>query len=339
MSLPIYRRAVSIARFLPVRGAASTISSRLASTGIRHASSSSSSSAAAAATVPPVNKSSKRNYRAVVAAASVISAVGYFYLTDNRSSAHQYIIPPLVRFLIPDGERAHEFTINFLKNSYKFGLHPRERGNPDAYGDLMVNIFGYNVVNPIGIAAGLDKNADIPDPFFAIGPGIVEVGGITPLPQPGNPGVRIFRIPSQQALINRCGLNSKGADYVAETLRARVAAFAKTQGFGSDDNAVDRVLDGQAGVPPGSLTEGKLFAVQIAKNKTTPNDDLEAIERDYTYCVDRLGKYADILVVNVSSPNMPGLRDLQATNPLTQILTSVVKAAEKVDRRTKPFVM
>lgn len=140
-------------------------------------------------------------------------------------------------------------------------------------------------------------------------------------------------------MINRCGLNSKGADYVAETLRARVADFAKREGFGAGDVAERRVLDGEAGVPPGSLTEGKLFAVQIAKNKTTPNDDIEAIKRDYVYCVDKLGKYADILVVNVSSPNMPGLRDLQANHPLTQILSSVVDAAAKIDRKTKPFVM
>ncbi|KAI5298820.1 hypothetical protein KEM56_003756 [Ascosphaera pollenicola] len=330
MTSPIYR---AVAGRLPLRA-----TTTLGSQGLRYASSSASSSATTAAKAAPLKKG-KRSYGTIAAAASVASAVGYFYFTDNRSSAHRYILPPLLRLLIPDGERAHVFTIDFLKTSYKYGFHPRERGNPDASGDLMVNIFGYNVLNPIGIAAGLDKNADAPDPFLAVGPGIVEVGGITPLPQPGNPGTRIFRIPSQQAIINRCGLNSKGADYVAETLRARVAAFAKREGFGTGEAAERRVLDGEAGVPPGSLTAGKLFAVQIAKNKTTPNDDQEAIQRDMVYCVERLGKYADILVVNVSCPNMSGLRELQAANPLTAMLSSVVKAAETIDRKTKPFVM
>ncbi|KAI5297518.1 Dihydroorotate dehydrogenase (quinone), mitochondrial, partial [Ascosphaera atra] len=200
-------------------------------------------------------------------------------------------------------------------------------------------VFGYNITNPIGISAGLDKDADIPDPLFEAGAGIVEVGGITPLPQPGNAKPRVFRIPSQQAIINRYGLNSKGADAVAVTLQKRVQDFARKEGFGRGAYAEKQVLDGAAGVPPGSLTDGKLLAIQIAKNKVTPNDDIDAIKRDYVYCVERLGKYADILVVNVSSPNTPGLRDLQATEPLTKILSGVVNAARSTERRTKPFVM
>lgn len=126
---------------------------------------------------------------------------------------------------------------------------------------------------------------------------------------------------------------------MAATLRQRVLEFAASEGLGTSDVAEQKVLDGQAGVPPGSLAEGKLLAVQIAKNKTTPDGDIEAIKRDYVYCVDRLAKYADILVVNVSSPNTPGLRDLQRVEPLTKILTGVVDAAKRTDRNTKPFVM
>ena len=100
-----------------------------------------------------------------------------------------------------------------------------------------------------------------------------------------------------------------------------------------------RVLNGEAGVPPGSLANGHLLAVQVAKNKVTPESDIEAVTRDYVYCVDRLAKYADILVVNVSSPNTPGLRDLQASAPLTAILQGVVTAARRTNRKTKPFVM
>lgn len=167
----------------------------------------------------------------------------------------------------------------------------------------------------------------------------MEVGGTTPLPQDGNPRPRVFRLPSQKAMINRYGLNSKGADHMAAILEQRVCDFAYAQGFGLHEQAVERVLNGEASVPPGSLTPGKLLAVQVAKNKATPDSDIEAIKRDYVYCVDRLAKYADILVVNVSSPNTPGLRDLQATAPLTAILKAVVGAAKGVDRATKPFVM
>lgn len=175
--------------------------------------------------------------------------------------------------------------------------------------------------------------------LFDIGPAVVEVGGTTPLPQDGNPKPRVFRLISQHAMINRYGLNSKGADHMAEVLKQRVVDFAYAAGFGEHEQAAQRVLDGEANVPPGSLVPGKLLAVQVAKNKLTPDGDIEAIKRDYVYCVDRLARYADILVVNVSSPNTPGLRDLQAAAPLTAILTAVVGSAKNVERKTKPYVM
>jgi dihydroorotate dehydrogenase len=98
-------------------------------------------------------------------------------------------------------------------------------------------------------------------------------------------------------------------------------------------------LNGEAGVPPGSLTPGKLLLVQFAKNKFTPESDIQAVKNDYIFCVDKLGRYADVLVVNVSSPNTPGLRDLQAVGPLTEILSGVVGAAQKVKRAERPRVM
>jgi dihydroorotate dehydrogenase len=140
-------------------------------------------------------------------------------------------------------------------------------------------------------------------------------------------------------MINRYGLNSKGADHMAAILEQRVREFAYANGFGLHELAEKRVLDGEAGVPPGSLRSGRLLAVQVAKNKTTSDSDIEAVKQDYVYCVNRLAKYADILVVNVSSPNTPGLRDLQATAPLTAILKAVVESAKSVDRKTKPYVM
>lgn len=204
---------------------------------------------------------------------------------------------------------------------------------------LCAQVFGYTLSNPIGISAGLDKHADVPDALFDIGPAIVEVGGTTPLPQEGNPRPRVFRLPSQHAMINRYGLNSKGADHMAKVLKQRVRDFAYAAGFGDHDQSEQHVLNGKANVPPGSLIPGKLLAVQVAKNKVTPDGDIDAIKRDYVYCVDRVARYADILVVNVSSPNTPGLRDLQAAAPLTAILTAVVGAAKNVERTTKPYVM
>ena len=162
---------------------------------------------------------------------------------------------------------------------------------------------------------------------------------MTPKLQDGNEKPRVFRLPSQNALINRYGLNSLGADGVSILLRKRVRKYAYEIGYGIDSEAERAILDGETGVMPGSLAEGKMLAVQIAKNKDTSGDDIAAVVQDYTYCVEKLGRYADILVVNVSSPNTPHLRKLQQTQPLTDILSTVVDAAKRVDRRTKPAVM
>ncbi|KAJ5232698.1 hypothetical protein N7468_005654 [Penicillium chermesinum] len=286
-----------------------------------------------------VPKKTRRSRKGLYSSIAALLFVGYVYGLDTRASIHRYAVVPLIRLLYPDAEDAHHFGVENLKFLYRFGLHPRERGNPDSDGALATEVFGYTLANPIGISAGLDKHADIPDALFALGPAIVEVGGTTPLPQDGNPKPRVFRLPSQRAMINRYGLNSKGADHMAAVLEQRVRDFAFAAGFGDHDDAAHRVLNGDANVPPGSLVPGKLLAVQVAKNKLTPDGDIEAIKRDYVYCVDRVAPYADILVVNVSSPNTPGLRDLQAAAPLTAILSAVVDSAKSIQRKTKPFVM
>ncbi|RMZ86925.1 hypothetical protein DV736_g5843, partial [Chaetothyriales sp. CBS 134916] len=272
---------------------------------------------------------------------SLILGLGivYLYITDTRASVHRWVVVPALRLIYRDAEDAHHAGNEALKVLWTLNLHPRERGDPDAKGDLGVDIFGHNLDNPLAISAGLDKHADIPDILFAVGPGIVEIGGVTPLPQPGNDKPRVFRLASQYAIINRYGLNSEGADHIAARLRLRVREFAQSLGLGRDKAAEEYVLNGGAGVPPGSLTEGRLLAVNIAKNKDTPGDDVHAVTQDYVSCVDRLGPYADILVVNVSSPNTPGLRNLQKVDTLKQILTGVVQAAKSVDRATKPAVM
>lgn len=270
----------------------------------------------------------------------LLLSFGYLYATDTRASIHQFLVTPLVRIIHSDAEEAHHAGVRYIKALHDFGLAPRERGNADkALGDLKIEVFGHMLDNPVGTSAGIDKDAEIPSALFALGPAIVEVGGATPLPQEGNPKPRVFRIPSQNALINRYGLNSQGAEHVAMQLRERVRQYAYENGLGLEAESERRILDGEAGVPPGSLIDGKLLAVQVAKNKTTPDNDIAAIAADYVFCVEHLAKYADILVVNVSSPNTPGLRDLQATKPLTKILSSVVEAAKSVDRKTKPAVM
>lgn len=262
--------------------------------------------------------------------------VGYLYVTDTRASLlHQHIVPPVLRALFPDAEDAHHIGSNILKALYEANLHPRERqprsGDPSK---LTTEVFGATIDNPVGISAGLDKDGEMTDILFALGAGVVEIGGITPLAQAGNERPRCFRVAGLDGLVNRYGLNSQGADVVAQRLRKRVRLFAKEIGA-----TEEQVLNGEASVPPGSLVDGRLLAVQVAKNKETNEKDQAAVAADYVYCVNRLARYADIVVVNVSSPNTPGLRDLQATEPLTRLLTAVVEAAHKTDRKSRPKVM
>ncbi|KAL9011695.1 MAG: hypothetical protein Q9173_003481, partial [Seirophora scorigena] len=299
--------------------------------------------AAAAASTPPAKdaRSLLTRLKNLLLGTSIGLTVilGYYYVTDTRASVHEWLVIPCLRYFYPDAEDAHEFGNRALKVLYSFGLHPRERGLEDAKGDLAIEVFGHLLRNPIGTSAGIDKHCDVPDALLAAGPAVIEIGGVTPQPQEGNPKPRVWRIPSQKALINRYGLNSNGADHVAMRLRQRLREYAYHMGWGIDEEAEQRILDGEAGVPPGSLQQGALMAVQIAKNKFTADADIEMVKKDYVYCVDALARYADVVVVNVSSPNTPGLRGLQKGEPLTDILTAVVAAARKVKRKTPPKVM
>ncbi|KAI0406895.1 hypothetical protein F4802DRAFT_556515 [Xylaria palmicola] len=300
------------------------VSQRLASTG---------------APPPPSPELASRAKTAVFLASVILSgSIMYVYTTDTRAFFHRFVVPPLLRFIYPDAEAAHNAAVTSMKNLYNLNLHPRERDSVLAGGygapDLSVSVFGTRLANPIAISAGLDKHAEIPDPLFALGASVVEVGGCTPRPQEGNPKPRMFRVPGIDGLINRYGLNSCGADNMAMRLRERVRRYARAAGL--DESSV---LNGEAGVPPGSLLPGRMLLVQIAKNKETDESNVDAVAKDYVYCVQQLGRYADVLVVNVSSPNTPGLRDLQAVGPLTQLLTAVVDEARRTDRKVKPKVM
>lgn len=298
--------------------------------------------AAAGPPPPPPPRASAGGFGTVALTTSLAATLYllYLYVTDTRASIHQWLVPPLLRTLVPDAEDAHHAGTVALKVLHELGLHPRERatrapGIVPQPSDLALTVFDTTLANPIGISAGLDKDAEVPDALFALGAAVVEVGGCTPHPQDGNAKPRVWRVPTVEGMVNRYGLNSRGADAMAAKLRARVRHFAKSVGLTEHD-----VLNGDGvEVPPGSLLPGRMLCVQIAKQKETDERDVDAVARDYVYCVNRLAPYADVLVVNVSSPNTPGLRDLQAAGPLGKILGAVVDEAQRTDRRTKPKVM
>ncbi|KAL9613810.1 MAG: hypothetical protein Q9167_001657 [Letrouitia subvulpina] len=274
-----------------------------------------------------------------------------YIVTDTRATFfHQYLVAPVLRFVYPDAEDAHAAGVKMLKTLYAVGLHPRERAVYDSEGgeekeepvlatlrrataaksSLRTELWGQEIDCPLAISAGLDKDAEIPDALFALGAGIVEVGGVTNEPQLGNQRPRVWRITGRRGMVNRYGLNSKGADATAARLRERVRRFALKNGFGGGEEGEKRVLRGEAGVPPGALAKGKMLAVQIAKNQGTRAEDDRAVREDYVACMEKVGKYVDMVVVNVSSPNTPGLRELQAGERLRELLGAVVDAARRV---------
>jgi dihydroorotate dehydrogenase len=168
--------------------------------------------------------------------------------------------------------------------------------------ELAVRAFGLNFPNPLGIASGFDKNAAVPDPLLRLGFGFVEIGTVTPRAQAGNPRPRIFRLSADEAVINRLGFNNEGAAVVL----ARLAERAK------------------AGNPG-------IVGVNIGANK----DSTDRIE-DYVRLIDTFALVASYFTVNVSSPNTPGLRDLQEAKSLDDLLARVVEARDQVNRRAGP---
>src|SRR5262245_17880066 len=160
---------------------------------------------------------------------------------------------------------------------------------------LAVRALGLEFPGPLGLAAGFDKDARGVDALLALGFGFVEIGTVTAKPQPGNPKPRMFRLPKDRALINRLGFNNRGADEAAR----RRAHRARRRG---------------------------IVGVNLGKTKATPDDEAIA---DYVASTERLAPFADYLVVNVSSPNTPGLRDLQAVDRLRPLLVAVRDAADR----------
>ena len=218
-------------------------------------------------------------------------------------NAYERFVRPLLFSL--DAEAAHDLTVAFLQGASHLDLVLRAlkifRPLPKPK-----TVFGLEFPNPIGLAAGLDKNGVALSAWAALGFGFIEIGTVTARPQPGNTSPRIFRFPEQLALINRLGFNNDGADAVAERLRKL------------------RASGRWPAVPVG---------INIGKSKATP---LEKATDDYLYSFRLLREFADYIALNVSSPNTPGLRDLQAAAALSQLLRAI---GDENRKNTKPVLV
>lgn len=187
---------------------------------------------------------------------------------------------PLLFTLAP--ERAHELTLSMLDKAYKLGfMHQKVANKP-------VSCMGIEFPNPVGLAAGLDKNGAHIDALAALGFGFIEIGTITPRPQAGNPQPRLFRIPEAKAIINRMGFNNDGVDKLVENVKA-----SKFKG---------------------------ILGINIGKNADTPVEDAVS---DYLICLEKVYNYASYITVNISSPNTKNLRSLQSGDALTELLQTL----------------
>lgn len=185
-----------------------------------------------------------------------------------------------------DPETAHSAALNLAGAAGLFTARPPA---------CPVRVMGLDFPNPVGLAAGFDKHAEHVDALAALGFGFLELGGVTPLPQPGNPRPRLFRIPEAGAIINRYGLNSIGVDLFVENLKK-----SKTK---------------------------SIIGVNIGKNKETPNENAAD---DYETCFKRLYPHVDYVSLNVSSPNTAGLRDLQGREAISALLSRMKSLQEKL---------
>ncbi len=187
-----------------------------------------------------------------------------------------------------DAEQSHDFA---LKNLHRFANTPVSHIWRQSLPDKPVNVFGLEFKNPVGLAAGLDKNAECIDAFAQMGFGFIEVGTVTPKPQVGNPKPRLFRLPQAHGIINRMGFNNHGVDALVSNVKA-------------------------------SRYDG-ILGINIGKNKDTPNE--QGVD-DYVHCMNKVFEHASYITVNISSPNTPGLRDLQYGEALDALLQDLKNA-------------
>src|SRR5512133_4122588 len=218
-------------------------------------------------------------------------------------NGYELFVRPLLFSL--DAETTHHLTIELLQRASHFdpALRVLRRFTPPS---KPKTLFGLNFPNPIGLAAGLDKNGVALPAWAALGFGFIEIGTVTAKAQPGNPKPRIFRLPEQQALINRLGFNNDGADAIAQ----RLAALRESGRWPA--------------VPVG---------INIGKSRTTP---LEQATDDYLYSFRMLRDFADYITLNISSPNTPGLRELQEPEKLWELLYAL---GNEAGTAPKPLVV
>ncbi|KQZ70173.1 quinone-dependent dihydroorotate dehydrogenase [Nocardioides sp. Root151] len=216
-----------------------------------------------------------------------------------------------------DPERAHHAAFAAIRAGRPVTGAVRRRLVPDQ----PVTAFGLTFANRLGLAAGFDKNALGIDALAGLGFGHVEIGTVTGEPQPGNPKPRLFRLPEDRAVVNRMGFNNDGAEVVARRLAARRARI-----HGSRIKSPRFAQDGSRTV----------LGVNIGKTKVVPEDDAIA---DYEKSTRLLAPEADYLVVNVSSPNTPGLRNLQAVEKLEPLLAAVRRQADAVTEQHLPLLV
>lgn len=212
-------------------------------------------------------------------------------------SIYRWLRPLL--FALPP-ETSHTFALKTLHALARVGALPHA-SYPRFY--QPVHCFGLEFPNPVGLAAGLDKNGECIPAWRWMGFGFVEVGTVTWVPQKGNPKPRLFRFPKQEALINSMGFNNKGVEYMVSMLRKQ-----------------------KAGCPLG---------VNIGKNKETP---LETAWQEYVACFEKVAPFADYVTVNLSSPNTPGLRDLQEEAALQAITVPMKEAQERFAEKQGRYV-
>ncbi len=215
---------------------------------------------------------------------------------------YKTVLRPLL-FLLPP-EKAHSFTLLLLRILFFIPGVKSSITRTNRATCKPVKVFGTSFPNKVGLAAGFDKNGKYFELMTTLGFGHIEVGTVTPKPQPGNSKPRVLRLKKEKALINRMGFNNVGTDALAATLQK---------------------LD----------KKDVVIGINIGKNKHTPNNN--AVE-DYVYCFNKLYRFADYFVVNVSSPNTPGLRDLQQINALEHILTEL-QNHNKAKAKSKPVLL
>ncbi|KAL7866549.1 hypothetical protein AOLI_G00143630 [Acnodon oligacanthus] len=228
--------------------------------------------------------------------------LGYLTVSGDERFYASALMPVLQKLM--GAETAHVMAVRLLS----LGLVPRNRYQDPA--SLEVNVMGQRFRNPLGIAAGFDKHGEAVDALYRLGFGFVEVGTVTPKPQEGNPKPRVFRLEADQAVINRYGFNSCGLLAVQERLKSRACVQSELT---------------RAGTPLG---------INLGKNKLSTD-----AAADYLEGVRILGPLADYLVVNVSSPNTPGLRNLQGKEELRHLLEKVLKERDSLKGTNRPPVM